>query len=99
MKKLVVSQRAQADLQAIARYTELRWGKRQGAAYLGAFRNCFGTIRQNPLSGRDRSDIAEGCRSIECGRHVLFYRDTPDAILILRILHGLMDFRRHMEKE
>jgi toxin ParE1/3/4 len=46
-----------------------------------------------PLSGRTRSEILPGARSIAVGQYVVFYRPDPD-VRILRVVHGRRDFSR-----
>lgn len=44
-----------------------------------------------PESGRARDDLQSGMRAWVVGSYVVFYRVTPDAVEILRILHGARD--------
>ena len=34
------------------------------------------------------------CRKVSVGRHVVFFRDTEDAIAVIRVLHQRMDAGR-----
>lgn len=96
MKRLVVSQAAQADLASIADHTEQRWGRAQRVRYLAEFKDVFATIRKSPAAGMPRDDIRQGLRSMPCGQHVLFYRAAIDSIEIVRVLHQRMDVHRHL---
>jgi plasmid stabilization system protein ParE len=31
------------------------------------------------------------------GQHAIFYQQTGEGILVVRILHGMMDFDRHLD--
>ncbi|WP_374656253.1 type II toxin-antitoxin system RelE/ParE family toxin [Phenylobacterium sp.] len=44
-----------------------------------------------PESGRSRDDLQPGMRAWVVGSYVVFYRVTPDALEIVRILHGARD--------
>jgi len=53
---------------------------------------CFHQLADNPLLGKDCSDIRSGYRKLNAGRHLIFYRQTPtDRVEIVRVLHGRMD--------
>lgn len=50
----------------------------------------FEEILENPDSGRDRSHFAAGLRSVNYGRHVIFYARVAaadDEPVIIRIVH------------
>jgi toxin ParE1/3/4 len=88
---------ARADLLAIARYTELRWGTRQ--RYLAIFDQCFRELAVDPQRGWRRDGIRAGYRSIRVGKHILFYRVTPEGVDVVRILHERMDIPRHFRED
>ncbi len=96
MRNLVVADAARQDLRDIARYTEQNWGSARSRQYLAAIRECFDLIRDRPAIGSPRDEIRIGYRSLRSLRHMIFYRLTDDAIEIVRILHGSMDFHRHL---
>ena len=45
---------------------------------------------------RSAKDIAAFLAS---ERHVIFYKVTEDTVEVARVLHGNMDFRRHLDLE
>jgi toxin ParE1/3/4 len=49
----------------------------------------------NPALGRSCDDVRRGLRRMECGRHVVFYRQDAGGILVSRILHQSMLPERH----
>ncbi|MBI4182882.1 MAG: type II toxin-antitoxin system RelE/ParE family toxin [Proteobacteria bacterium] len=91
MRRLVLVEAAQADLRDIARYTGREWGEAQKRRYLEAIRKRLAGVRRRPGLGAPREEIGPGYRSTSCGRHVIFYRETEDAVVVLRILHARMD--------
>lgn len=95
MKRLVVTRTAEQDLREIARYSETKWGAGQKTRYLDALAALMRRLCEQPSLGLPREEIAPGCRSIASQQHVLFYKDLPETVQILRVLHGNMDFRRH----
>ena len=47
-------------------------------------------LADNPALGRACNDVRPGLRRMECGRHVVFYREGAGGILVSRILHQRM---------
>ena len=90
-----LSRLAQRDLDDIRRYTIDTWGRGQWLQYYRGLVRAFEGIASNPDGGRDRSLFAAGLRSVNCGRHVIFFAwitTAGNASVILRIVHQ----RRHM---
>lgn len=52
-------------------------------------------LADNPASGRNCDDVRPGLRRVERGRHVIFYRETAEGILVSRILHQRMLPEKH----
>lgn len=89
---------AEEDLIAITEYTIKNWGIRQADKYNLDIENTYQIIKENPfnLLSKSRENILNNLRSINVGKHAIFYRIIDDkTIEILRILHLSMDFKRH----
>jgi toxin ParE1/3/4 len=84
------SRRAEADLLSIGDYTIRTRGKAQAARYLGELELCCKTLSDNPPLGRLCDEVRPGLRRLEHGKHVVFYRQERDGILVSRILHQRM---------
>ena len=85
-----LSRLALADLENIRDYTVQTWGRDQWLAYYRQLVTGFERIVAHPQSGKDRSLFVDGMRSINCEKHVIFYKclDVADgAPVILRIIH------------
>jgi toxin ParE1/3/4 len=95
------SRRAEADLLSIAAYTLQTWGEEQTIHYIDDLEACCQMLADNPALGRACDDIRPGLRRMDCGRHVVFYREDAAGILVSRILHQSMLPERHAidEKE
>jgi toxin ParE1/3/4 len=49
----------------------------------------------NPMIGRNRAgDLGSDLRSLPSGKYVIYYRITPRAVRVARILHGSRDVRK-----
>jgi len=93
--KFHLSNLARADLEDIRTYTVDTWGRDQWLAYYRQIVRAFERIAAHPDAGRDRSLFVSGMRSINCEKHVIFYKClavADDAPVILRIIHQ----KRHM---
>jgi toxin ParE1/3/4 len=99
VKPLLVAQAAEADLRNIGRYTEERWDPAQKQRHLDALRERFAALRHNPALGAARNEFTAGLRSLTAGQHVVFYRDYPDRIEIMRVLHASHDMHRHLDPD
>ena len=90
------SARAKADVDGIWNYTVERWGERQAEIYLRLIGAAVASIAADPKVGRPCDDIRPGYRKYLVGSHVVFYRTTGKAVLVVRILHQRMDVERHL---
>jgi len=90
-KRLRISGPARTDLAAIGKYTEREWGADQKRKYLDCIRQCLKSLAQNPALGMHRDDIDQGLKSHPVERHMIFYRESVNEIVIVRILHQSMD--------
>jgi toxin ParE1/3/4 len=99
MKRLDVSQAASDDLREIAGYTERTWGPAQKRRYMAEIQTLFARLRNGTGIGRQRDDIGPGYRSANVGRHIVFYKETEEAFVIVRILHERMDLHRRLAEK
>ena len=96
MPRYVLSRRSDQDIDDITQTTIDKWGIGQAEIYVLGLHASFQLLASAPELGRDASNIRSGYRRFETASHVVFYRITSDGILIVRILHQRMDFRRHL---
>ena len=90
-KRVVVSDLAKADLAAISLCTGQAWGEQQRLVYLDDLRTCVTVLGLMPGLGRPRDDLRVGWRTIPSGSHVILYKEHPNSVEILRVLHGRQD--------
>ena len=97
MPSFTLTNMAKADLKDIGRYTLNKWGREQGTHYLSILDACFRQLAENPLNGKDCSEIRSGYRKFNVGSHIIFYRQiVSDSIEIVRVLHGHMDVENYL---
>jgi toxin ParE1/3/4 len=85
---------AQSDLREIYRYTLENWGIEQAQNYLDHIKQSFYTLLENPNLGRERSELGQNVRAINCQKHMIFYRHFKTELQIIRVLHGRQDLAR-----
>ena len=96
MSGLVLSPRAQSDLEAIWDYSAEHWGEDQAEEYLRALWRGIEQAAEDPRRGRSCEAIRPGYYRHSVEAHVVFYRMTSTGIDVVRVLHQRMDFRRHL---
>lgn len=94
--RYVLSPRAQADLSEIWDYTARRWGAGQAETYVRQLQRHIETVAAQPTMGRACPEVRAGYHRYPSGAHVLFYRLIDGGIDVIRVLHGRMDFTRHL---
>lgn len=97
MAKFAFTKRADQDFEDIAWYTAKIWGERQSLVYKRDLQRSVKTAAQFPdLGWRYISGSGIEFRRYNVGRHVLFYQQADEGILIVRVLHQSMDFDQHL---
>lgn len=94
------TRQAAADLKDVYRYTRRRWGKAQAERYASQLQQGLAMLAARPQVGRKREELQPpDLHSFVQGSHVIFYHPQPHGVLIVRILHGTHDVRRHLGTE
>ena len=91
MPRYDFTRRALADLKDIARYTRTTWGSKQARLYREELELGIQKLALSPRVGRLREDLAPLVRSFPVARHVAFYVESEQGIVVLRLLHPSMD--------
>src|SRR5690242_18992607 len=82
-----LSEQSLRDLLHVADYTLDRWGEIQHSTYLELSDSALGRLGEFPEVGRQRDELGDGVRSFACGRHIIYYLASDQAILVARIQH------------
>ncbi len=96
---LSLSEQAERDLINIIDYTLDNWGYHQAEKYNHSFDDAFEAITENPFTSlsKDRTDLIPRMRSLKVEKHYLFYLVSETEVQVFRILHGSMDFGKHLK--
>jgi toxin ParE1/3/4 len=89
--RIIISERAEADLDDIGDYIAAQAGEERAEAVLRTFARKIRLYATQPNAGRKRDILKEGMRSFAVYRYAVFYRPIADGIRVIRILHGSRD--------
>lgn len=96
MKRLLLTPKAKTDLGGIWDFSNLRWGAAQAEKYTRELWQAMQSQAVDWSTSSDISAVRKDYRKIKSGSRVIFFRITPDAMEVVRILHEKMDFDRHL---
>jgi toxin ParE1/3/4 len=96
MSRYVLSPRARVDIEEIYDYSAATWGIEQAEDYIRLLQSAIETVAEEPRRGRPCDELRKGYRKYAVGSHMLFYRAVDAGIDIVRVLHGRMDYERHL---
>jgi len=68
----------------------------QAEAYHLQLSELFALLVHNPRMGRMHTEVEPPVRLLPFRAHVVLYTENDGDILVLRILHGRMDWLRHL---
>jgi toxin ParE1/3/4 len=88
--------RARTDLDQVWSYSVKNWGDERAELYLRELQKALEMLAAHPRLGRACDDIRPGYFKMPVGSHVVFYKLGQARIDVVRILHGRMDFDRHL---
>jgi len=90
-----LSPHATQDLEDIWLYTSTNWSLEQADRYHRSLVAEIEGLSSGFKKGRT-SSVRAGIMKRPCKSHVIWYRDLPDRLEIIRILHGAQDVERHL---
>jgi toxin ParE1/3/4 len=92
----VLSKPAEEDLAQILEQGVEIWGIDQATEYAKLIDDALYLLAKHPQLGHDRSHIKPNVRSFRVESHIIFYRQQPAHLEVIRILHKRMDFESHL---
>ena len=95
MKALAFSPLAIADIEAIWDYSAENWGPDQADRYTDEIRDACFALAAGSKAGR-AVDVRPGYLKYPTRSHVIYFRDTPNQLEVIRVLHGRQDVERHL---
>jgi toxin ParE1/3/4 len=99
MKGYRLTEAADSHLQEIWRYTRDRWGAAQASAYLAEIEKALDGAIQTPALLRPRPELGDGLVARTTQSHIIYGVVEGDTLIVVAVLHGRMDPRRHLMRE
>jgi toxin ParE1/3/4 len=96
MAEYRLSPAAEHDLENIWRYTRRQWSLQQADRYIDMLRAAFAELADAPMVASACDHIRPGYRRFQVERHIIYFRNAPYGIAVIRILHDRMDAPRHL---
>ncbi len=96
MKVYRLTETADRQLQGIWRYSRDRWGVARANTYLAEIEAALERAIQTPALLRGRPELGEGVVARKAASHVAYGILEGDTLLVLAVLHGRMDPKRHL---
>ncbi len=90
MARPIITPEAEEDIDEILDYIALDNFDASIALY-DRMMKAFEMLAENPVSGRERSDLPEEMRSFPLGSYIIFYRIWAGRVAITRVLHAARD--------
>ena len=88
--RLVISDEAVSDLVDI--WTFIAEGSPERAdRFVDQIHDKCAALAENPMIGRDRSELVVAMRSFPVGRYLIFYRVADETLQVVRVLSGYRD--------
>ncbi|MFX1684562.1 type II toxin-antitoxin system RelE/ParE family toxin [Paraburkholderia sp. A1RO-5L] len=91
MRAYVLSPAAERDLDEIWDYTVARWGESQAERYILSIESTIVGLADGTQPSLSAEEVREGYRKALVGMHVVFFKQSPALIDVIRILHQQMD--------
>ena len=95
MKALSFTPLGAADINSIWDYSAANWGADQANAYTDAISDTCRALASGKRKGR-ATNLRSGYLKMACKSHVIWYRDLPDRLEVIRVLHSAQDTERHL---
>jgi plasmid stabilization system protein ParE len=65
---------------------------------MDALRDAMKGLVRGTVLTRDRDDLRPAIKMASSGRHSIFFEADSSRILVVRVLHDSMDYRRHLNQ-
>lgn len=93
MRRIIRSPESKEDVLEIGRYIA-RGNMDAALAMLDEFDRVLKLLAEFPGMGPAREELGQGLRSFPVGKYLIFYREAPRGIEVIRVLHGARNLRR-----
>ena len=95
---MLLSPEAENDVLSIWHFGAVEWSPEQADRHLRNIDDMFERLRDDPKLGHKRDELIAGLYSIPVNPHLIFYKQTPQAITVVRVLHQRFDTTIHFRQ-
>ncbi|PWC85448.1 hypothetical protein TSH100_15405 [Azospirillum sp. TSH100] len=88
---LRLTEAAEADLAELWAHLAAESSEAVATGFIRALEAALQPLRHFPLSGAERDALSAGLRVTFHRAYAIYYRPLPDAVAIVRVLHGARD--------
>ena len=92
MKPLRFAPTADRDLESIGDYIAVD-NPRRAVLFIQEIRKRCSLLAEFPQSARPLPELGSNARIVSYKRSVIVYRDRPDEVLVVRVIHGARDIQ------
>jgi toxin ParE1/3/4 len=96
MAKFKLTPAAERDLEGIWLYTTKEWGLAQADKYIDGLVAAFTALANSPELGHRCDYVRAGYLRSHVERHLIYFKQAADEIVVIRVLHDRMDVARHL---
>ena len=91
MAEIVLTPEAEEDLKRIYEYTYVNWGEQQANEYQDDLFQGMLILLDNREIGVEYKHTPGGYRIFKVKKHLVFYRNEQEKVIVVRILHERMN--------
>ncbi|NVL49828.1 type II toxin-antitoxin system RelE/ParE family toxin [Pseudomonas syringae pv. actinidiae] len=84
------------DMEGIWKYGVSEWGTNKAVEYTTALTDAFNELADKPSKAKSCDEIRKGYRRLKVERHFIYLTQQPYGVAIVRVLHEVMDQKRHL---
>lgn len=92
-----LSPAAEQDVRDIYEFGRRTFGENRADSYFADLCEAFDHIGENPKASRERNEVDPPARIYVFHAHLIFYRISSDRAVIVRILHGHVDWQSGLD--
>ena len=91
-RRIVLSDEADRDLNAIWDYTADQWSVDQAESYVSGLDRVLRLLAEQPHIARERPEIRQGARLHPYRKHLILFVETEETLNVSRVIHARADW-------
>ena len=87
-RRIVLSDEADRDVEAIWDYTADQWSVDQAESYVSGLDRVLRLLAEQPHIARERPEIRQGARLHPYRKHLIMFVETAETLTVFRVIHA-----------